>query len=122
MVRGPRCPGAHDAVGSAQRARFAHAGYRIPRLAFYLGRWIRGTDWWPDPQLRLFDRRRGRWQGGLIHESVRVEGSVVLFDAALQGLAGMLGDVASFARGRVSGRVDFSGPEVRSASGIVSSA
>jgi glycosyltransferase involved in cell wall biosynthesis len=61
----------------AEAARgFAHAGYRIPRLAFYLGRWIRGTDWWPDPQLRLFDRRRGRWQGGLIHESVRVDGSV----------------------------------------------
>ena len=61
----------------AEAARgFAHAGYRIPRLAFYLGRWIRGTDWWPDPQLRLFDRRRGRWEGGLIHESVRVEGSV----------------------------------------------
>jgi glycosyltransferase involved in cell wall biosynthesis len=57
-------------------AGFAHSGYRIPRLAYYLGRWIRGTDWWPDPQLRLFDRRRGRWQGGLIHESVRVEGSV----------------------------------------------
>ena len=55
---------------------FDHAGYRIPRVAFYLGRWIRGTDWYPDPQLRLFDRRRGRWQGGLIHESVRVDGSV----------------------------------------------
>ncbi len=55
---------------------FAHYGYRIPRLAFYLGRWIKGTDWWPDPQLRLFDRRRGRWEGGLIHESVRVEGTV----------------------------------------------
>jgi glycosyltransferase involved in cell wall biosynthesis len=61
----------------AEAARgFAHAGYRIPRLAFYLGRWIRGTDWWPDPQLRLFDRRRGRWEGNLIHESVRVDGSV----------------------------------------------
>src|SRR5207253_5539192 len=65
--------------GEIERMRaggFAHAGYRIPRVAFYLGRWIRGTDWWPDPQLRLFDRRRGRWEGGLIHESVRVQGSV----------------------------------------------
>jgi glycosyltransferase involved in cell wall biosynthesis len=55
---------------------FAHAGYRVPRVAFYLGRWIRATDWYPDPQLRLFDRRRGRWTGGLVHESVHVEGSV----------------------------------------------
>jgi glycosyltransferase involved in cell wall biosynthesis len=55
---------------------FGRAGYRIPRVAFYLGRWIRRTDWYPDPQLRLFDRRLGRWQGGLVHESVRVDGPV----------------------------------------------
>ena len=61
----------------ALRARgFQHAGYRIPRLTFYLGRAIRGTDWYPDLQLRLFDRRRGRWEGALVHESVKVAGSL----------------------------------------------
>jgi glycosyltransferase involved in cell wall biosynthesis len=61
----------------ALRSRgFDRDGYRIPRVAFYLGRWVRGTDWYPDPQLRLFDRRKGRWAGGLVHESVRVEGRV----------------------------------------------
>ena len=54
----------------------AHAAYRIPRVSFYLGQWIRATDWYPDPQVRLFDRRRARWEGGLVHESVRVDGSV----------------------------------------------
>lgn len=49
-------------------------GYRIPRVAFFMGRWIRHGDWYPDYQLRLFDRRRGRWAGGRVHESVRVEG------------------------------------------------
>jgi glycosyltransferase involved in cell wall biosynthesis len=59
------------------RARgFAHAGYRIPRVAFYLGRWIRGTDWYPDWQVRLFDRTRAAWQGDLVHESVGVRGPV----------------------------------------------
>jgi hypothetical protein len=52
------------------------AGYLVPRVAFYLGRWIRGTDWYPDRQLRLFDRRRGRFEGGLVHESWRCEGPV----------------------------------------------
>ncbi|HUF48436.1 MAG TPA: glycosyltransferase family 2 protein, partial [Vicinamibacterales bacterium] len=28
------------------------AGFRIPRIAFHLGRWIRTTDWYPDFQLR----------------------------------------------------------------------
>jgi len=55
---------------------FDHHGYRIPRVAWYLGRWIRGTDWFPDWQVRLFDRRKGGWQGDLVHESVRVDGPV----------------------------------------------
>lgn len=45
-------------------------GYRIPRVTWYLGRWIRGTDWYPDYQLRLYDRRAGSWNGRRVHESV----------------------------------------------------
>ena len=47
-------------------------GYRIRRVTNYLGRWIRSTDWFPDYQLRLYDRRRGRWNGLTIHESFRL--------------------------------------------------
>jgi glycosyltransferase involved in cell wall biosynthesis len=69
-------PALREEIDALRRAGFAHSGYRIPRVAFYLGRWIRATDWYPDRQLRLFDRRRGGWTGGLVHESVRVEGEV----------------------------------------------
>src|SRR6266849_4869374 len=48
-------------------------GYRVPRRAFYLGRWIRGGGWYPDYQLRLFNRRRGRWGERVIHESVAMD-------------------------------------------------
>jgi len=68
--------GLRTEIEALRAAGFAAAGYRIPRVAFHLGRWIRGTDWYPDPQLRLFDRRRGRWEGKLVHESVRVHGTV----------------------------------------------
>ncbi len=54
----------------------ALAGYRIPRVTHYLGREIRGTDWYPDPQLRLLDRRRAHWPDALVHESARVDGPV----------------------------------------------
>jgi glycosyltransferase involved in cell wall biosynthesis len=47
-------------------------GYRIPRLSFYMGRWIHHSGWYPDKQLRFFDRRRGRWNGRQIHESVEM--------------------------------------------------
>ncbi len=50
-------------------------GYRIPRVTFHLGRWIRTTDFYPDYQTRLYDRRHARWQGRLVHESVQVDGS-----------------------------------------------
>jgi (heptosyl)LPS beta-1,4-glucosyltransferase len=49
-----------------------HGGYRMPRISYYLGRWIRGTDWYPDYQLRLYDRRVGRFNGKRVHESVEL--------------------------------------------------
>jgi glycosyltransferase involved in cell wall biosynthesis len=51
----------------------AFAGYRVPRVTFHLGRWFRSTDWYPDRQLRLYDRRRARWTGRLVHESVSAD-------------------------------------------------
>jgi glycosyltransferase involved in cell wall biosynthesis len=60
-------------------------GYRIPRVSFYLGRWIRSTDWYPDYQLRLYDRRAGQW-AGLVHEGVVVAGAVGRLRSDLQHL------------------------------------
>jgi glycosyltransferase involved in cell wall biosynthesis len=48
-------------------------GYLIPRRSFYQGRWITGGGWYPDQQLRLFKKSRGRWEGPHIHESVRID-------------------------------------------------
>lgn len=51
----------------------AVGGYRVPRLSFYMGRPIRHSGWYPDRQLRLFDRRRAIWNGRLVHESVTLK-------------------------------------------------
>lgn len=48
------------------------AGYRVPRLSYYMGRPIRHSGWYPDWQLRFFDRRRAGWSDRAIHESVEV--------------------------------------------------
>lgn len=58
-------------------------GYRIPRLSYYFGRPIRHSGWYPDWQLRLFDRRKGRWSDVLVHESVTMSA-----DAAVGKLKG----------------------------------
>ena len=64
-----------------------HHGYRIPRVTYYLGRWIRSTDWYPDYQLRLYDRRVATWNARLVHESVSVDGKVGTFRNELQHYA-----------------------------------
>jgi glycosyltransferase involved in cell wall biosynthesis len=54
----------------AQGNRQPADGYRVARRAFYMNRWIRGGGWYPDYQLRLFNRTRGHWRDRVIHESV----------------------------------------------------
>jgi glycosyltransferase involved in cell wall biosynthesis len=63
------------------------AGYRVPRVTFHLGRWMRSTDWYPDYQLRLYDRRRARWSGKYVHESVKADGPVEDLQSELQHYA-----------------------------------
>jgi glycosyltransferase involved in cell wall biosynthesis len=48
--------------------------YTVPRMAQYLGRWILHSGWYPDRKVRLYDRRRARWVGKYVHESVEVNG------------------------------------------------
>ena len=37
-------------------------GYKIPRLTYYMNRPIKHGGWYPDWQLRFFDRRCGKWE------------------------------------------------------------
>lgn len=48
-------------------------GYEIARRTYYQQRWIRGGGWYPDRQLRLFRKSKGRWKERHIHESVQLE-------------------------------------------------
>ncbi len=50
------------------------AGWRMPRLSCFLGRWIRHGTWYPNRQLRLYDRRHGRWSRLMPHEHVELDG------------------------------------------------
>jgi glycosyltransferase involved in cell wall biosynthesis len=45
-------------------------GYRIPRLSYFLRRWIHHGGWYPDYQLRLFNRKFSNWNDSEIHEKV----------------------------------------------------
>jgi glycosyltransferase involved in cell wall biosynthesis len=51
-------------------------GYAVPRRNIFWGRWVRHGGLYPDWQLRLFRRGRGRFVERAVHESVRVDGRV----------------------------------------------
>jgi hypothetical protein len=53
-------------------------------VTWHLGRWIRTTDWYPDFQVRLYDRRSARWTGRYVHESLTAAGSVGRLAGELQ--------------------------------------
>ncbi len=55
------------------------AGFIARRRTWYLDRWIRHGAWGSDREMRLYDRRRGQWVGGL-HAAVQVDGATAIFD------------------------------------------
>jgi GT2 family glycosyltransferase len=58
-------------------------GYMFNRLSSFEGTWIKTCGWYPDQKLRLWDRRKGTWQGDGVHERVdMIEGTTTL---ALKG-------------------------------------
>jgi glycosyltransferase involved in cell wall biosynthesis len=69
-------PALRRAIEAAVAAPGEHAGFRMPRLTSYLGRFIRHCGWYPSPVLRLFRRGRGRFTDALVHEEVVVDGPV----------------------------------------------
>lgn len=61
----------------------ACAGYAIPRLSQFCGRWIQHSGWRPDYVLRLFRRDAGRFSDHQVHERVIVDGAIGNLHASL---------------------------------------
>lgn len=53
-----------------------YVGYEFPRIVYFLGRWIKHGEWYPDIKLRLFKREFGRTEGIEPHDKVVVNGQV----------------------------------------------
>ena len=52
-------------------------GFSMPRLSYYLGRWIRHGGWYPDRKVRLVRKGQGHWVGDALHEKLVVAGRIV---------------------------------------------
>lgn len=51
-------------------------GFDFPRQVWFMNRWIRHGDWYPDTKLRLFRKAHGRCGGTEPHEKIIVDGEV----------------------------------------------
>ncbi|TGJ98698.1 glycosyltransferase family 2 protein [Leptospira langatensis] len=49
-------------------------GFLIPRLTMYMGKWIRHGGWYPNYRIRLFQKSKGKFVGGKVHEAVQLSG------------------------------------------------
>ncbi|UCD18036.1 MAG: glycosyltransferase family 2 protein, partial [Candidatus Zixiibacteriota bacterium] len=63
-----------EEIRSACNVESGIAGFFMPRLTNFFGRWIRHSQWYPDYVLRLFRRKRGGFSPALVHESTAVDG------------------------------------------------
>ncbi len=48
-----------------------HDAYYFNRITNYCGKWIKHSGWYPNHQLRLWNKEKGKWVG-IIHESLSV--------------------------------------------------
>jgi glycosyltransferase involved in cell wall biosynthesis len=81
---------ADERVSPALRAEIAAVleeggaeGYAVPRRNVFWGRWVRHGGLYPDWQVRLFRRGRGRFVERAVHESVTIDGRVERLRAPL---------------------------------------
>lgn len=57
---------------AAAKENFTWKAYRMNRCANYCGKFIRHGSWYPEPKLRLFDKRVARWGGVDPHDTIIV--------------------------------------------------
>ncbi len=76
-------------------------GFDFPRQVWYMRRWIRHGDWYPDAKLRLFRKANGRCCGIEPHERIEVDGAVghlrsPLFHYTYDDIADQIGTMNRF--------------------------
>ena len=65
-----------EILAEFERSNGSYVGYEFPRLVYFLGKWIRHGEWYPDVKLRLFKKAHGRTEGEEPHDHVTVNGPV----------------------------------------------
>lgn len=60
-----------------------NSAFEIPRKNIIFGKWIEHSIWWPDYNLRLFKKGKGKFPLKHVHEKIEVEGEIGKLDNPL---------------------------------------
>ncbi|MBI2429864.1 MAG: glycosyltransferase family 2 protein [Ignavibacteriales bacterium] len=52
-----------------------HAAFTVARRAYFLGKWIKHSGWYPGRVARLFHKGRAKFNSAAVHEGLEVKGS-----------------------------------------------
>lgn len=74
-------PALRDEILALDLAATPHDAFDMPRLHFFMQRWIRHSGWYPDRNIRLYRKDRCHWGGYAPHDKIQVPGSL----ASLKG-------------------------------------
>ncbi len=53
-----------------------HAAFSVARRAYFLGKWIKHSGWYPGRVARLFHRNRAKFNSASVHEGLEIHGSL----------------------------------------------
>lgn len=69
-------PALRQSLLKLKEGTLTHRGYAFPRLNFFCGFAVKHCGWYPDVQVRLFDKRYANWNLRDVHEKVIFRDSV----------------------------------------------
>ncbi len=73
-------PELRDSIEAALNKPQENTLYRIPRLSWVFGRYIRHCGWYPDKVVRLYPTKLTGYDNALVHEKVEIPAGVNIVD------------------------------------------
>ena len=67
-------PELSNELNNFKRTKPQFSAYSFPRKAYFLGRWIKHSGWYPGRVIRLFDKSKARFSKNEVHEYLVVNG------------------------------------------------
>ena len=77
-------PALREEILSVLQNSSSYAGFKIPRKNFFCGQWIRHGGWYPNYQIRLYQKDAGSFAQREVHEQVEVKGKIGTLKAPLE--------------------------------------